>query len=584
MGLSEKQEQIVQNIRAAEDGKFIIKACPGSGKTFTVAHLLIDEMKAWKSKTKGIAVLSFTNKASDEIEEKIGKQIGSKPRIGEPHFIGTFDNFFNSEIFSVFAKDALNLAREPELVGEPYSTWRYMNGMKWSGHLFEALNYDITGNFEDLNLYSVHMNRTAFNNDKEAIYSMKRTINALGYFTQRDATYYTYKILKENKDLVYLLSARYPYIVIDESQDSSDLSMAIVDLLVAAGTKKVVVIGDPDQAIYEWNNARPSLFWDKWHSDDWVKLDLDESFRSSNSICNFASSFARSTAFSAADSCEVKDYDKKPNLVGYEFSTDKNKLALSFAPIREVFLSMCQSSGIEINTKNVAILCRGREDVSVIKGEVDPGSYIDWSKCSLLSTPYICKAKFCFDIGDFTKAYSLWLTAKTLDSNKDMAYVHKPETLAFESTNGGKRMMMKQCMIELSSYTPIQQENLRSWVKTNIPTEISYATIDERSAVHALSYLGEDDPSNSPAYSTIHGVKGATFEAVLLFLKNQGGSTHYHTYVKDDNRNLMDDNTEEQRIVYVAITRPRKLLVVAAPNDHIDEWLKKFADTADLLV
>jgi len=62
---------------------------------------------------------------------------------------------------------------------------------------------------------------------------------------------------------------------------------------------------------------------------------------------------------------------------------------------------------------------------------------------------------------------------------------------------------------------------------------------------------------------TVHSVKGRTFEAVLLFLKKKGVGKQYKTLLKEGK--VTTDN-EELRIVYVRITRPRKILAMAVPG------------------
>ena len=51
-------------------GRVVLCACPGSGKTFLVATKLMNYIKDWNFFHQGIAVLSFTNVASDEIEKQ----------------------------------------------------------------------------------------------------------------------------------------------------------------------------------------------------------------------------------------------------------------------------------------------------------------------------------------------------------------------------------------------------------------------------------------------------------------------------------------------------------------------------------
>lgn len=578
MSLSTKQASIIDQIKTSEDGKFIIKACPGSGKTHTISNLLVKELSDWKSSTKGIAVLSFTNKAREEIEEKITKHIGAKPRFRNPHFVGTFDTFFNQNVFLPFAKESLNLPRKPELVGDPFSNWGGLN-IKWSKHLFEHLDYAIDGNFAPLNLMQVGLPRSTYDTYEAVIHEMKKTVNRRGFFTQKDAVYFTNRILQDNNDIAKLLANRYPYVIIDEAQDSSDISMAIVDLLISSGVKKVVIIGDPDQAIYEWNNAKPSLFWEKWNSDNWTKLELDESFRSSDCICNFVSAFGRGASFEAAEKCLSKHTGIKPylevvNLSNFKEDPDTTRIAIDV--VKEKFLQLCEENAIPVNSSSVAILCRGKDDVPIIKGGVARATFVDWKDCTLKNTAEICKAKFCYDMGEYPKAYRHWINAKTIEF-LDKATVIQEDAKKYEHDSGGIRLLMKTCILELASYSSILNLKLADWIGSNLPLETNHTKIADCMAGEVFQKLVTSTQVNEPLFSTIHGVKGASFDAVLLFLKKKGSSgIQYNTYINDTNKSLQTDNTEEIRIAYVAISRPRQLLMLAVPEDHYDVWNNGF--------
>jgi len=70
---------------------------------------------------------------------------------------------------------------------------------------------------------------------------------------------------------------------------------------------------------------------------------------------------------------------------------------------------------------------------------------------------------------------------------------------------------------------------------------------------------------------TIHSVKGETFEAVLLILKERTTGGKYIKLLSED-----INNCEELRNVYVAITRPKKILVIAVPEKDRVKWENKF--------
>jgi superfamily I DNA/RNA helicase len=63
---------------------------------------------------------------------------------------------------------------------------------------------------------------------------------------------------------------------------------------------------------------------------------------------------------------------------------------------------------------------------------------------------------------------------------------------------------------------------------------------------------------------TVHSVKGETFDATLLILKTKGVGKAYRTILSE---NIPISDSEELRIVYVGMTRPRKILVIAVPDE-----------------
>ena len=88
--------------------------------------------------------------------------------------------------------------------------------------------------------------------------------------------------------------------------------------------------------------------------------------------------------------------------------------------------------------------------------------------------------------------------------------------------------------------------------------------------------LAEDINSKTdyPFFSgTIHSVKGKTFDAVMLMLgKRAGAHSNYSSMLT---KGPQDNEAEELRNVYVGITRPRKILFLAVPNDDVAVWTNK---------
>lgn len=75
------------------------------------------------------------------------------------------------------------------------------------------------------------------------------------------------------------------------------------------------------------------------------------------------------------------------------------------------------------------------------------------------------------------------------------------------------------------------------------------------------SFFGNKEVQNNFTLSTIHGVKGESYDALMLVLESTRGSTLTPKFLAEG-----DLTDEKMRIAYVAMTRPKKLLVVAMPK------------------
>ena len=137
--LSEKQKEIVFR----KSGKFVVRACPGSGKTYSVAARMAHRIKTWDHKRKGIAALSFTNAAWQEIARQLeicfDTSIGTK----YPHFLGTIDSFINQYIFLPFGHLVMGCQKRPVLVGKPHSSWNRCPYERCYEQYFDIVSYNI---------------------------------------------------------------------------------------------------------------------------------------------------------------------------------------------------------------------------------------------------------------------------------------------------------------------------------------------------------------------------------------------------------------------------------------------------------
>lgn len=77
-----------------------LNSCPGSGKTEVIGVKVAYELSHWQSKTSGIAILTFTNSAEDEIRNRTVSYL--RHQIQYPHFLGTFTSWLHGYIANPF--------------------------------------------------------------------------------------------------------------------------------------------------------------------------------------------------------------------------------------------------------------------------------------------------------------------------------------------------------------------------------------------------------------------------------------------------------------------------------------------------
>lgn len=546
--LSDKQREIVFD----KSGKFIVRACPGSGKTYCVsarfARLILD----WEKKYEGIAVLSFTNVAWQEIEKTFSKVFQPVGKILFPHFIGTIDSFINKYIFLPYGHLVLRCKDRPTLVGEPHGIW---TGKCFNDSLFDNIGYNIDGTFRAINKRI--MPKKWENNS--AIIRSKKNINKRGFATQSDANYFAMKILEKFPQIAKAIVFRFPYLIIDEAQDTSVIQMKIIDLLIENGLNQVMLVGDTDQAIFEWNDAKPDLLnqkFDKWENS----VVLNENRRSSQRICNFTFNISSLPKPSTAVSNDVKDFKCRPKIILYNNNLPR---------LVNYFIKECHKNGILVSKETIAVIYRSTNIMNEITG-VPPIRFNSspWQTHDNYTKDF-AKGKYLYDNGYFQGGF------KTIEK----ALLKQKINLPFCSEDSIAKMIGKMGYIDFKSQTlrfinilPLTNTTLGNWVdetnrklgENDIGFQLNIANAGKKCFFYQV-FQNEQEKISDRNYrlGTVYSVKGETFDATLLILKTKGIGKAYRTILTE---NISISESEEIRIAYVGMTRPRKILVIAVPN------------------
>lgn len=558
------------------EGKIVIKACPGSGKTYTVAHKLLSYINNWEELHSGVAVLSFTNVASDEISEKVKSIYSNEGKLRYPHFIGTVDSFINEFIVLRYGHLLTLGSIHPRILLEDcrkikYKYWKKKCYPKCVNNT-EPFYYGIDNKFY-IGKKEIPCNRVE--NVKLPCEKYRNNLWKQGFIFQNETAVFAYKLLQKYPRVAEAITERFPVIIIDEAQDTSMSQMAIFELLSKAGLKSIFLVGDPDQSIYEWRNANPEYMISKLEDPDWKTIELTGNFRSSQNICNVTSFFSSSLCGKRSNNAVGKWAEEatKPVLL---LTKEKEE-----QEIIDYFLDKCIDMEIDVSPKNVAVLTRGR-------------IYSDTNISNLWKSEEIelfAKAAYEWKYNSRKKAYRMVSKASfSIIFNEDLdEYLMNQKIKEYADEDD-----WNEYLIDVIVAMPDIEIGIEEWVKRfsnnflEICSKHNYrissdkkftdifkikqrdAQVPDFKKIPLRKYF-EKKEEGKYTRSSIHGVKGESYDAVLLYVKSRRGNTITPTLLRTGDLNL-----ELMHLVYVAMTRPKRLLMVAVPNDNKIQECERF--------
>lgn len=575
---SKQQEEILN-----KQGKFIVKACAGSGKTLTLSKKLANLIDNNTEPHKGIATLSFTNAAWKEIEKNLDKWNSG---INYPNFIGTFDKFINKFIFYKYYYLLDEFNERPLLVGDLITPWRRKKHDKDYQQYFDGFSFDKDDNLIKTKKVDPFFKfvKNNINGSENGHYknlkNMKKSIYKEGFVTQADINYFSLKLLEEFDFISENVANKFPIFLIDESQDTNDIKMSIMNIILSKDSiKGFIFIGDSNQAIYEWNGAKPELFGGL--AEQYDTVNLNENWRSSQNICNLSSKLS-GTQYNAVND-EVKDYPFIPIINGYD--KPKENKSEFFKGLINDFLEICEEHDIELSEKNIAVLCKGNNLIKTIK-EQKPFDNQDLGIDKENIAFDLIHAKFLFDQNKFNESYSMFesfLISTRLNKNH-INYVEKKNYIS----EIGFSNIRKLCLDLIRILPSTKDMSLYEWCnkfKTNLKNSNFYLRGKilnkfnfkiKNKKVLVKDLFSNDEYSKDYTLSTIHGIKGETFDATLLILKTKTDKSNYKKSIENFKKN--GKMNEDLRNVYVGVTRPRKILVIDVPKKDQEMWHKLLLD------
>ncbi|MCD8390878.1 MAG: DNA helicase PcrA [Firmicutes bacterium] len=287
-GLNDRQKEAV----TATEGPLLVLAGAGSGKTRVLVSRIAYILEKGYAKPLQILAITFTNKAANEMKERVIKLIGDKCG---GMWIGTFhsmcarilrnciDLIGYSRDFVIYdSADTKTLIKECiaelDLDEKNYSP-RYVSSVI-SGAKNDMMDVEIFER-EYRNDYRMGMVAKLYR-----LYQSKlKSSNALDF---DDIILLTVKILSKNKDVLLKYQSMFEYVLVDEYQDTNNSQYMLINLL-SGGYGNICVVGDEDQSIYGFRGANIDniLNFQKDYTDARV-IKLEQNYRSTQNILNSA--------------------------------------------------------------------------------------------------------------------------------------------------------------------------------------------------------------------------------------------------------------------------------------------------------
>lgn len=236
--LSAEQFQICSDHR-----NLIVKACPGSGKTRTITYKLARRIEESPEKVKKLVAITYTNRAAEEIEERIENLGINTERI----WTGTIHQFCIDWIIKRYRMHTVSLNKGFNIIDERV-TERYLN------EIIASLGYNLYWKDIDTGFdRNLQLNERSSTDRYRVVKEYHKRLRQNIELDFEQILITAYNILKRNPFAAEDIRNSIELICIDEYQDTRDLQYAIVEEIANSNNNpgfEVNFYGDPNQAIY----------------------------------------------------------------------------------------------------------------------------------------------------------------------------------------------------------------------------------------------------------------------------------------------------------------------------------------------
>lgn len=289
--LNQQQKEAVQSTK----GPVLLLAVPGSGKTTVLVTRLGYMIYCKNIPPERILTVTYTVAATKDMSERFAV------RFGEDMAKRLEFRTINGICARIIQYYGRRIGKTPfELVKDEKAT----TGMLIRICQDHGMGYPTESDLKNVRTLITYIKNMMLNEEELQKLEEESDIRIAGIYREYcrqmreqklmdydDQMLYAYNMLRKDPGVLAYFQNRYPYICVDEAQDTSKIQHAIIALL-AAGTGNLFMVGDEDQSIYGFRAAYPEalLSFEKKHPGAKVLL-MEENFRSNAKIVEAADKF-----------------------------------------------------------------------------------------------------------------------------------------------------------------------------------------------------------------------------------------------------------------------------------------------------
>lgn len=595
------------NAVVCTEGPVLVSAGAGSGKTrlltYRIAYLITEcNVPAHK-----ILAITFTNKAANEMKERIEKIAPD----GELVTVSTFHSFC-ARMLRTYASFIPNYK-------ENFTIYSDNDTSKLMKDIFKEMNIS-DENIKD----EFKHNISVIKNDNMSIEEYVKIFKYDSTIIEFERFYRTYQneliknnamdfddllinfynLISTNQEVLDSIQNKYTYFSVDEFQDTNKIQYDIVKLL-ASKTRNVLIVGDEDQSIYGWRGANiDNIFNFTKDFPDAKIFKLEQNYRSTKKILDRANLIIKNNR----NRLEKKLYtenEEGTDVFYYQAMSESDeadfvirsiiRMHESGVPYHEMAILMrlnALSRTFEEKLLNYSIphiMYNGfkfferaeiKSVLAYLTAIVNPSDDISFAR--IINFPKR-------GIGETSIEKLLEISAKNKMPLKEVVMNYENEILPTALKDKLKDLKAlfldlqenidKLGMYEFFTYMLEKTNVLKSFDLDNEQDYERYlnigslvnsvreyeeanqdATIIDYLQSVTLSSAMDNDDGKGVVIATVHGAKGLEFDTVYIV----GCEEKIFPISRDDN----DDIEEERRLMYVAITRAKKNLVITSSSSR----------------